>query len=203
MYSECENDPKTAKPRPKVFGIGWAKTGTTTLGTCLQILGYHHVSHRRDLINAYADGDIQKIIDAAREPESFEDWPWLILYKELDSAYPESLFVLTKRQPDKWLCSYRNMLSKQGIATPEMNRIRRVLYGLDFPDITDSELLDRYHYHNSCVINYFRERPESLLVTDWESGDGWQELCNFLGAEKPFRPFPHKNKGDYNWRHAK
>ena len=35
----------------KVFGIGWAKTGTTTLGTCFKLLGYHHQGQRLDLVN--------------------------------------------------------------------------------------------------------------------------------------------------------
>ncbi len=30
----------------EIFGIGWAKTGTTTLGNCLELLGYDHRGQR-------------------------------------------------------------------------------------------------------------------------------------------------------------
>ena len=34
-----------AMTRRKVFGIGFNNTGTSTLGACLRLLGYHDVSH--------------------------------------------------------------------------------------------------------------------------------------------------------------
>ena len=30
--------------------------------------------------------------------ESFEDWPWFLMYKELDETYPKSKFILTIRR---------------------------------------------------------------------------------------------------------
>ena len=34
----------------KVFGVGWAKTGTTTLGECFKILGFDHQSQNLELV---------------------------------------------------------------------------------------------------------------------------------------------------------
>ena len=37
--------------------------------------------------------------------------------------------------------------------------------------------------------------PEDrLLVIDIVGGDGWEQLCPFLGVPIPEEPFPHSNK---------
>jgi hypothetical protein len=182
---------------PKVFGIGWAKTGTTTLGRCLRMLGHRHVGQRLDLVPAYATGDHDAILREAAAADAFEDWPWILLYRELDRAFPGSRFVLTTRDPDSWVRSYLNMLRRQGTASPELNGIRRTLYGLAFPDVTPAELVGRVQRHERDVRAHFRGRPGSLLVVDWSRGDGWVELCGFLGVSEPDADFPHENRGIY------
>jgi pyruvyl transferase EpsO len=181
----------------KIFGIGWAKTGTTTLGHCLEILGHRHQGQRLDLVDDLTTGDLSRILAVAAEAEAFEDWPWILLYRELDAAFPGSRFILTVRDPQRWLKSYHNMLEQPGIVTEDLTRIRRLLYGLPFPDVTAEQLVERYQRHNDDVLNHFRSRPEALLVVDWERGDGWPQLCEFLGRPIPDVPFPHENKGCY------
>ncbi len=181
----------------KVFGIGWAKTGTTTLGECFRILGFNHQSQRLDLVNDIGQGDLTRIIALAKEKDTFEDWPWIILYQELDKAFPDSRFVLTQRDPENWVRSYQNMLRNQGMASKELNEIRSILYGLPFPNVTEEQLIERYVKHNKEIVDYFRDRPKSLLVVNWEKGDGWKELCDFLSRDIPTEPFPHANKGTY------
>lgn len=182
----------------KIFGIGWAKTGTTTLGKCFKILGFDHQSQNLRLVKDIEKGDLSRIMALAENRDTFEDWPWIILYKELDQAFPGSKFVLTKRKPEKWIRSYKNMLAKQGDAPEELNEIRRVLYGLPFPNVSESQLIERYETHNSDVECYFLSRPGDLLVVDWEEGNGWNEVCEFLEKDIPSVPFPHVNKGAYS-----
>jgi hypothetical protein len=181
----------------KVFGVGWAKTGTTTLGACFETLGLRHVGQRLDLVPHLEAGDHGSLLSAAATGDAFEDWPWILMWRELDHAFPGSRFVLTRRDPERWLASYRNMLARPGFETDELTRIRRVLYGLPFPHVTDDQLVARYLRHNDAVVAHFRGRPEALLVVDWECGDGWPELCRFLGRAIPAVPFPHENAGDY------
>lgn len=181
----------------KIFGVGWAKTGTTTLGSCFKILGYTHQSQKLALAHHLKTGNLSRIISLARQMDTFEDWPWLILYQELDKAFPGSKFVLTKRKSDRWISSYQNMLASQGDASEELNEIRRTLYGLPFPNVTETQLIERYERHNSEVESYFSRRPNDLLVVNWEEGAGWVELCDFLGMDVPNEPFPHANKGNY------
>lgn len=181
----------------KIFGIGWAKTGTKTLGEALTLLGYNHQSRRLDLAEDLRNGDLSRILALVRQKDSFEDWPWLLLYQQLDQEFPSSGFILTQRKPERWIRSYRNLLQEAEQSSPHLNEIRRMLYGLPFPDVTEEQLLARYLRHNRDVLDYFKNRPDQLLVIDWEEGDGWQTLCHFLGKPIPSRSFPHANRGNY------
>ena len=181
----------------KVFGIGWAKTGTTTLGSCFEILGYNHQTQDLKLTLDLEKNDFSRIFASVDAHDTFEDWPWLILYKELDTQYPNSKFIMTTREQTGWVKSYKNMLKTQGKASGHMNKIRTILYSLPFPNVTEEQLIERYDKHVADVKEYFKDRPNDLLILNWKSGDGWKELCGFLGKEIPTEPFPHANKGDY------
>lgn len=198
LNKNLSNEKKITSLGNKIFGIGWAKTGTTTLGSCFKILGFDHQSQNLDLVRGIERGNLSEIIALAEQKESFEDWPWIILYVELDKAFPGSRFILTKRNSERWIKSYRNMLASQGKASKRTNEIRQTLYGLPFPEVLDAQLIERYERHNAEVIQYFLGRPKDLLVVDWEEGDGWKELCDFLGKDIPAKPFPHANKGSYD-----
>lgn len=173
----------------KIFGIGWPKTGTTSLKTCFEILGYSFYGYQPRLV-----GNLEQVIAIARRFETFKDWPWSLYYKELDEAFPGSKFVLTTRDSDSWVRSYRNWVN---IHTPPpiMIENRRKIYGTPFP--TDGQAVARYERHNAEVKEYFTGRPEDLLVVNWADGDGWKELCEFLGRPVINQPFPHSNKGQY------
>lgn len=175
----------------KVLGVGWAKTGTTSLGRALRILGYHHKT--RDLpLTPLLRSDRDRILDIAKDYNSFEDWPWLLLYREFDARFPGTRFILTERDSDAWLASYRKHLAR-GNTGEERTEWRRILYDLPFPDVSDDQLVERYERHNRDVKAYFSDRPHDLLVVDWSKGHGWDELAAFLEEETPDRPFPHAN----------
>ena len=181
----------------KVFGIGWPKTGTKTLGDCLRILGFNHESIRLDLVEDIQRGDLSRIMEIANEKDSFEDWPWIILYQEMDKRFPNSKFILTQRNAEKQLQSYKNMLRTLDLPKEAWNEMRRTLYDLPFPDVTAEQPKGRYLQHNQEVRQYFKNRPNDLLVVNWEAGDRWQELCQFLDVPVPKVEFPHANRGVY------
>ena len=185
----------------KTFGIGWPKTGTKTLGECFKILGFNHESIRLDLVEDLHNGDLSRIFDIAREKDTFEDWPWIILYREMDRQFPGSKFILTHRDPDRQLHSYQNMLKTLDLPKDEWNAMRRTLYGLPFPNVNAEQMQARYLQHNQDVRHYFKDRPGDLLEINWEAGDGWDVLCDFLGLPTPDVALPHANKGVYNNLH--
>lgn len=178
----------------KVFGIGWAKTGTTTLGRCFEILGYNHQSQNLSLVAEIMHGNFAKTLRIASAKDSFEDWPWPLVYREMNSSFPRSQFVLTTRDPERWLSSYRAMLKAQGPPAPELRTIRSLLFGVDPAIASDKELVARFIRHNSEIMEYFKTQPERLLVVDWEAGDSWAKLCDFLDMPIPDVPFPHLNQ---------
>jgi hypothetical protein len=98
----------------KVFGIGWAKTGTTTLGSCFEILGYKHRSQDLDLVYDLKDGNLDRVFSVADRFDSFEDWPWILLYKELDRRYLDARFILTVRDTERWWRSCQNYIATRG-----------------------------------------------------------------------------------------
>lgn len=180
----------------KVFGVGWAKTGTTTLGECMRLIGNRHVGGRLDLVDYWGTANLKPIYEVAREHDSAEDWPWLLMFHELDAWFPGSRFVLTTREPQSWLRSYRNMLDGQ-VSNEKLQRRRNSLYSFDVDAASNEQLLARVERHNTSVRNYFAARPTDLLEVDWASGDGWQKLCTFLDVPVPDAPFPHANKASY------
>lgn len=69
------------------------------------------------------------------------------------------------------------------------------IYGVGHPVGNEDIYRARFRRHNQEVLDYFRDRPDDLLILDWSRGDGWAQLCGFLGAEVPTgMPFPHANK---------
>jgi Sulfotransferase domain len=178
----------------KVFGIGLNKTGTTTLGQCFERLGLTHTGCSRELLEDFrVRGDLRATFEVADRFDSFEDWPWPLLYRELDQRYPGSKFVLTlRRDPETWLKSLKEM----SLRTRPLHHCRKLAYGYHYPHGREQEHLQFYERHRREVLDYFRDRPQDLLVLCWEDGAGWPELCAFLGRPVPAVPLPHANRGE-------
>jgi hypothetical protein len=69
--------------------------------------------------------------------------------------------------------------------------LRTVTYGgLAFHD--ERRLSDVYDTHQRNVLEYFRTRPQDLLVLDICGGEGWVPLCRFLSKSVPITPFPQQ-----------
>jgi hypothetical protein len=80
--------------------------------------------------------------------------------------------------------------------------MRRWIYGADAgcPEGNESTYIERYERHNREVLEYFRDRPDDLLVMDIPADAGWDKLCVFLGRDVPDEPFPHANKASLSRR---
>jgi len=175
----------------KVFGIGAARTGTSSLGRAFVLVGFRHTSWDPELWDAFERGDYEPIFAVADRYESFEDGPWngRDLYRELDARYPRSKFVLTNRDSESWLRSHERHFSSEG-----SRRIPSRYWIHDYASRRD-EILRDYEARNEEVIAHFADRPDDLLVLDVVGGEGWERLCPFLGVEPPAEPFPHFNPG--------
>jgi len=175
----------------KVFGIGLNKTGTKTLGVCFNELGYLHKSVDKQAFELYKKGDLNGLFNIIDDYESFEDWPWPLIYKEIDKRFPDSKFILTLRHDaETWYKSLCRHSDKTG-----PTNYREVIYGYSMPRNFKNEHIDFYNNFNQSVRDFFSGKPGQLLEVCWEKGDGWEKLCNFLEKEIPRKAFPHVNKG--------
>ncbi len=120
--------------------------------------------------------------------DAITDTPVPSMYKELDKEYPNSKFILTIRNPEDWFESTSNHTGRYKSLYPE----EVWFYGTD--KIDKEVFIKKYLDHNAEVLDYFKDRHEDLLIMDICSGDGWQELCNFLDKPIPEGPFPYINK---------
>jgi hypothetical protein len=182
----------------KVFGVGFQKTGTSSLDAAFRILGYR--SDKGVFINTPGkrsylriappltnDKVLERVLPIAREKEALSDNPWPLLYRELDSLFPDSKFVLTTREPQRWMKSLVRHFGN------EQSDMLAWIYGV--PKVADNEArcLEVYEAHNTAVRAYFASRRPALLEIDIEENPSWDELCAFLGKPIPDQPFPRAN----------
>lgn len=181
----------------RIFGIGMHKTGTTSLHTALKILGIDSAHWQ----GAHWAKAIWREMNNDGWSETLErhyalcDLPITLLYKQLDKAYPGSKFILTLRDPVRWLESVRrhwnpkfNKFREGWDSDAFTNRIHKILYGQT--DFDADVFYARYHQHNIEVFEYFRDRPADLLTMSMDRGAGWPELCKFLGKPVPNVEYP-------------
>lgn len=177
----------------KVFCIGWHKTGTTTLGDALLILGYKVMGARLDFAEPLLKNEIDFILEDVKFFDALQDMPWAALYEELDRNYPNSKFILTIRDEESWLNSASRHFKDLDVP------LHKWLYGKGVLKGNEEIYLNRYRAHNVGVMDYFRDRPRDLLIMDFSKGHGWVELCNFLETPIPRRKFPHSNKAKHSF----
>jgi len=173
----------------KIFGIGLNKTGTLTLTSALEVLGYKisHWTHHIEIANSLLENNIN--FSLLNEYDGITDLPIPAIYKKLDVAYPRSKFILTLRDKEKWIKSAERHYARSTKNWPHFETY--LTYGTWVFD--KALFLKKYDEHYQDVMTYFKDRPEDLLVLNFETGDGWNELSSFFGKETPKIPFPHLN----------
>ena len=201
----------------KVFGVGFIKTGTSTLGAALERLGYNHrhgSSHvGNELLPAYLRGQKDIIRDFVDQYDSFDDFPFCApgMPKLLDEMYPDSKFILTIREADSWFGSLvryfrpksggpTNLNSQRGACGlplgPNYGLLNYLLTTFGTIDVEGNRehYIKRYQEYNRGIIDHFRSRPGKLLTICFMDGQGWETLCPFLGKPRPkHQPFPRVN----------
>jgi hypothetical protein len=184
----------------KVFCIGLNKTGTRSLHDALQLLGLRSMHWGGpDLATAVQRGpEIQAAVERALhegrpllddldEADAYSDIRALSEHFDvLDRQYPGSRFILTTRPLDEWIASRRRHVEDN------VARRERGEYDGGFLEVDEPAWRAEATSHEARVRAHFADRPDDLLVLDISSGDGWQELCPFLGHPVPNVPFPRR-----------
>ena len=177
---------------PKVFCVGFNKTGTVTLHRifCDQ-LGY-----RSAHTPGWTDWSITKNRDRLDQFEAFFDGECASI-RNLDDLYPEALFVLNTRPLKHWVLSRHKAVERSrtavrwaltqyvplGFVAWIINRW--VLDNRERAVMRWIRIRNSYHKH---VMRYFSDRKEKLLVMNIEEADFGVQLAQFLGAEGSITP---------------
>ena len=110
------HDPSPLPEGVKVIGIGLNKTGTKTMAHHLRTWGLRHRTYdsatttESPSFRLYESGDIDSLMEIVAAHDSCEDWPWPLLFREIDERFPDAKFVLTMRSSsDVWYRSLCNM----------------------------------------------------------------------------------------------
>lgn len=166
--------------KSKIFGIGMAKTGTTSLNDAFAILGIASIGCPADIASI-------RRFDAATDGIVADE------FEELDRVFPGSKFIYTVRDVEGWLDSYTRYRGRKLPASKaHTDKVER-LYGTTGTD--RSSLREAYERHDRHVREYFRDRPDDLLIMNiCGGGADWPSLCGFLGRPVPEVPFPASNE---------
>jgi len=192
----------------RVIGVGFARTGTTSLRAALCTLGLGPCYHMLDVMSDprrvrqwldLARGgapDWDRVFDGYR---SAVDWPVAAYWRALADAYPDAKLILTTRDPDSWYDSVRNTIFKPRVDPPRgPARLAARLAEALSPDLRaflamtsetverplfDDRLDDRAHMTAAFTRHIARVQsafPPGRLLT-FRAADGWPPLCEFLG----------------------
>jgi len=168
----------------KIFGVGYPRSGTTTLKTALKEMGF-----KTGGPNFLHDTDTTVHVG---------DWMCLPndKYKDLDEEFPNAQFILTVRKDAQTWYDSVVRRTDQVADMKGVERQRKSMYGSSTP--LSSLYMAKYYRRIKDINSFFQEKYGSevwkkLLVVCWEKGDGWDELGSFLHRPYPNKPFPHKN----------
>jgi hypothetical protein len=189
-----------------VIGAGLGRTGTLTLKTALEQLGFgpcHHMvevfahPEQADFWRRAAEGEAVDWEEMFGAYKASVDWPSCHFWPQLAARYPDAKIVLSLRDPERWwesmdatiLKSVQGMLGdparRAAMRFIELILLEQTLGG----DLSRDNVIAAFERHNAAVRAAIP--PERLLV--FEAAQGWAPLCSFLGVRVPDAAFPRVN----------
>lgn len=201
----------------KVIGAGFSRTGTLSMKSALEQLGFEPCYHGAEVVLPrpdYNDGHLDAWHDHYVGGMRM-DWPWLLRrymasvdmpaclhYRELMRTFPDAKVVLTTRDPDDWFDSWQALWS----AIDEVRDPRKIVRFHKFLPLLDA-IVDRHmggRIERASNIDFFNRHIEAVRrdvpadrLLEFKVTDGWEPLCRFLGVEVPRSSFPHLNEREY------
>lgn len=203
----------------KVFIIGYNKTGTTSLKWLFQNWGFSigdeavgHILTEDWLVHGRTD----RILGYVETAQVFQDKPFSTdgLYKVLDEAYPDAVFILSVRASDQewfdsWIRHHKNRYSGDPKRLPTMDELKRFSNWLYKGYFFDSDAMQwgeeniyneevykaGYNRHIAEVRAHFEGRPGKLLEICLSRPGEFNRLKAFLRVKSQENKFPHANRG--------
>lgn len=193
----------------RVIGSGLGRTGTKSLKAALELLldapCYHMVEcferpdHPALWQRAIAEGDVDwpMLLDGYA---AAVDWPAAACWKEMADAFPDAIILHSERPADAWFRSADRTIF-EGFKKPRAEwdepgtnawwDMAITMFEQRFtPDFLERDAaMAAVEAWNADVR---ATAPADRLVI-WETGAGWEPICEALELPVPDRPFPHTN----------
>lgn len=187
----------------QVIGAGFGRTGTESLKTALNMLGFGPCHHMHEVM---PDRNQQELWDRKTLGEdvswdtifagfnSAVDWPSAHYWEELMEVYPDAKVILTYRDPESWWKSYEKTLLQilhRIEASGDLGMVWRV--------IAEGEFGLMHADKDACLARYAenaaraRDMVPAGRFLEMEVGEGWERICPFLGVDIPVAPYPSGN----------
>ncbi|MGB0237589.1 MAG: sulfotransferase family protein [Cycloclasticus sp.] len=203
----------------KVIGVGFGRTGTLSLKTALEKLGYAECYHMLELFSRADHAKTWLGIANGEQPDwpelfdgyqSLVDWPTAFYWREHLTFYPDAKVILTVRDPNAWYSSMSKTIFPaiesafpEGATVPQLPddappfAADQIIVGKTL--IADRLFQGRLQDKDFCISQYQQHikdvkdavPADNLLVFDVKKG--WGPLCQFLGINTPNEPFPRAN----------
>jgi len=191
-------------------GAGFGRTGTLSLKTALERVGFGPCYHmmevfpRPEHVRMWHRLAFENQIDWDSLFAGFSaavDWPAARWWREIAAHYPEAKVLLSVRDPEGWYKSmidtiYQPMKSPAPDDAPDLLRlqnemVRKAIIGETFDNRFEDKAyaLEVFKRHTQEVRDAIA--PARLLVFDVR--EGWAPLCRFLEVAVPDEPFPRLN----------
>jgi hypothetical protein len=194
----------------KVVGAGFGRTGTLSLKSALEKIGFGPCYHmmevfpRPDHVAMWHRLAFENQIDWDALFEGFQatvDWPSARWWREIAAHYPDAKVLLSVRDPEAWYKSmietiYQPMKWPVPDDAPDLVRlqngmVRKAILGETFDNRFEDKThaLEVFERHTQEVRDAIA--PARLLVFDVR--EGWAPLCRFFDVQIPNEPFPRLN----------
>ncbi|KAF1927062.1 uncharacterized protein M421DRAFT_66510 [Didymella exigua CBS 183.55] len=195
----------------RVLVLGLPRTNTTSLVSALRTLGYSpytmrtlvttpsHIKIWREAVASTqrASGLPLSINDILTSHDAIADLPGCMFAPQLIEAYPSAKVILTTRRYEEWQRSMRESLwvlftwrlfevcRLTGLSPlAPLIRLLHALFGVhNGNQYEGNETRRAFETHNEKVRALVSR--ERLLEIDAEDECEWNELCGFLGVERP------------------
>jgi hypothetical protein len=196
----------------RVIGVGFGRTGTASLRSALDLLGFGPCYHMADVLgrpervrawHAAAQGPVADWSELFDGYAATTDWPGSAFWRELVAAYPAAKAILTVRDPQRWydsmertvLETWRRRRAAPDAVPPAMREFGPMIEAVINQRVFAGRAEDREY-----AVRAFERHVEDVRATVpadrllvFEVAQGWAPLCEFLDVPVPDAPFPREN----------
>jgi len=165
----------------KLFIIGRRRTGRQTVIKALTILGFK----KKSILMAENDEVIENVLFKAKKYDVIaipRDYTMNEI-RAIELEYPDSRFILTKRDSDVWYSSFVRYYNSLKGDNPQTVHTNKGHYVSKF-----------YEEFNEQVKTHFFGREWKLLTITLDGSHSWHSICSYLKKPIPSERFPHENR---------